>query len=346
MGLRRDSRMEVIDMSVSPATPDAQPAPALNPGEELREILNRLDNLISILDRREPAEAREIPALMDRAVNLLELLQSRGGAFTAEEVRLRSLQAQLERKAALFLRKIGGAGEIAALRAQQTPDNGGDRLWWHVDALVMENRRQRTRRIIQMTVFALILFGIAFVVYRTFFAPDPAVLAKYEHLNDAERLANQEDYAGALVEIDEGLAAQPTDVDLLIFQGVMHETLDNPDAADESFAAAQAALADPADLLLYRAQWYIRLGRAEQGLADTDTLLAEQPDSAEGYYLRGVALSELGDPGGAMESFTMTAELAGEAGLTQLEAQARMQLAMMMNSVSIPTLADIPTATP
>ncbi len=331
----------MVDSSPS----EAQPRTPVRAVDALRNGLDRLENLVGIIQRRDAAEIREIPGLLDQSLDLLTQLKTGGGQWNAEEARLRTIHAQLDRQAGIVVKKLGGSAGFAAQRAQfPEPPDPEARWWWYLDELVTARRRALLRKIAIGVGVVAVLLIVAALVYQRFFAPDPATLARYQHQSNAETLADHGDLAGALAEIELGLDFGPTDPTLLALKAAIQDTLGDLPASEETLAALQAAVEQDAERYsVALGQAYLRLGNPDRTIQEIEALLAVQPDSAYAYYVLATAQETKGDSFSAIESYSTAANLAAEANDTQLEAMARMAMAYANQHILMPSMG---TATP
>jgi len=311
--------------------------PAARPSDELRQILDRLDNLVSILKRREADEILEIPALFERADALLGRLKSRSKEFQAEEARLRALLGQFDKRDRAFVRKLGMA-RVAALRPE--PALPEDHWWWYMDEVVAARNRARLRRtLISVAIAAVVLIAAVFI-YQQFFAPDPTVVAAYGYRGRAEDLAFSGEYQDALTQVDEGLTLIPEDPEMLVLRGAIQAALGESDAAQTTYAEVQAILDKqerPEDFLFLRAQTYIRIDETQLAIDDMQAALEANPESPEAYYLLAAAQDSSNQVQEAYNNYSMAAQYASLNGNVQLEALARMQLANLTNRLMMPS---------
>ncbi len=315
--------------------------------DQMRDLFDRLEVEIGMLGRSTAAEALQIPALLDEATDMLHVLLEKGGALQGEEARLATLSGRLERKASAFMKAIGGAEALAAARtAAGNPP--AERWWWHMEQVVARQQQAMFRRLVRYAAIGVAVLIALFLIYQQFFAPDPAVSAKLQHLTNAEAAAQEQDYQGALAEVELALTAIPDAAESLVLRGVLRLIEGDEAAATADFGAAKTALGDQADdLPLLRAQTYLRIGLPQDALRELEAALAETPDSAVGYYLQGIAYQALNHLESAVASFEQAADLANASGNSQIEAMARVQMAQVMQSMMMggPPLTE-PAAAP
>jgi hypothetical protein len=223
----------------------------LTRGDQLRDSLARLETLVGQLGYRLGEEALNILPLFDEATARLVELQAEGQDMRGEAAQLETVSAGLRRKAAVFLREIGGAGRLRDARNARQPDPA--QWWWFLDQWLADRRRAQLRRLLQWAAVAALLLALLYFVYQRFLAPDPATVASLEHQQKAENLAQTGDLAGALNEVEQSLVATPRDPDRLVFKGVLLQALGHTTAADEAFAAAEAQVGKE-EFLIARSQ--------------------------------------------------------------------------------------------
>jgi len=303
--------------------------------DRLRETLDELESQVGVLGRSSAEEARRIPALLDEATAYLADLQEKGGVFQAEEVRLQSVCAQLERKAATFLAAAGGESALAAARPAQVPE---DHWWWYIERVVARQRHARRMRALRMAGIVAVVLIAAVIIYQAFLAPDPAVRERSIRMDSANLLAGQGDFAGAIQEIQIAQTAVPDDPYLLIMEGAFHEQLGQMAEAERLYGAAKLATEDETQFLLMRAEVYMRIGQPATALEDLQVILAREPENATAYYLSGVAYQNLNRFQEAIDSFQLATDYAAAAGNTQLEGMSRVQMSFLLQQMMVPPL--------
>lgn len=311
---------------------------ALTKHDQLRERLARLEGLIGQLGHGLGDEALAIPPLFDQITEGLAELQAAGQATPAETGQMEHASGELQRKGAIFLREIGGAEALRNARSAHQPDSS--QWWWFLDQVIADKRRARLRRWLIGGGAAALALVLLIVIYQQFFASDPATMARYRHQQAAESLALAGNWADALGEVEEALAAAPNDPELLTLKGALQQTLGQREAAEKSFAAAEARFAGREEFLIARAQQFLNLNQNIAALADAQELIAAQADSAIGYLLLGQAYINLEDYTEAVAAFQQASELADSQGKPVLAASARVQLAMAMQLMSPPATAN------
>jgi tetratricopeptide (TPR) repeat protein len=312
-------------MVKSPFYVDKKP---LTRADELRDQLNELEGRIGRLGYGMGQEALTIPPLFDAVSATMTLFQEEGQAMRAEVARLEAVSAGLRRKAAVFLREIGGAGVLRDARRVHQPDPAN--WWWFLDDLISDRRRARLRKLLRLAGAVAATLILLIVLYQRFLAPDPATRARLEHRQNAERLVSEGDLVGALKEVEQALLIAPDDPYLTILQGTLQQKLGRRTMAEETFAVAEAALGDQGRFLLTRGQAYLLLDQMPNALADAEAVIALDPESASGFMLLGRTNELLGDYPAAVVAYEQAAALAEIQGDFQLAGTARVSMGFLM----------------
>ncbi len=306
------------------------------PVDELREVLKTLETRTARLDDCSPDEALEMLSLFDLATAGLDRLQDLGMSPGSERSQFETITSQFRKKMALFVRRVGGARAMEDTRHLHQPP--ADHWWWRVDEILAAERKTKIRRGLRSAgIVAAVLVALA-MVYRNFFAPDPALQASMGHQQQAENLLIEEDYENALKEVGEALVYTPDEPGLHILKGVIEESLDQPEAAAASFDNARGGLDNHDDFFVHRAILYLMMGQAERALADSAAALKINPDSVISYLNMGQAYALLEDYPAAIESYQLADETATRTGNTQLQVVARINLAQVLQISTLPKL--------
>jgi tetratricopeptide (TPR) repeat protein len=313
------------------------PTAARTPVDRLRESLDRAERLVANLREAGPS-ALELLHQFDRIAELLVEFEAAGTDVRAERVRFGSLQRQLRRQQRRFLGETGVAFREERIAVQ--PDRA--RWWWFVDEAVAEERKRQLRRGLSWALVLVFVCAAAWLAYDRFIAPPPEVQESYRLSTTGEGLVEEGDLQAALAEFEAAAALTPDNPLLWLWQGVIHSELGEPDDAREAFDTARSLYETEVDFLLDRGLIYVQMGEVDAASADVEQVLAVDPRSASAYYLRSSVDLQQGDFVAAIDDLDRAAELAQEAGDTQLEATARVQRAMVMQMWT----AQLPTPTP
>jgi hypothetical protein len=305
----------------------------LTRSDQLREQLARLEALVGQLGHGLGREALTIPALFDQITAGLTELQTAGQSMQSETIRLKAASTELQRKAAIFMREIGGVRTLRDVRRTRQPDPAHG--WWFLDQVIAERRQLRLRRLLLGGTGAVLLLALLSFGYHRFFAPDPALVASLRHKEAADGLALAGDWAGALNEVELALAAMPSNTDGLVLKGIVQQSLGQNEAAEETFAVAEARLGNKEDFLIARAKQFMNLGQGKAALADAQAAIALNADSAVGYLLLGGANADLGNYAEAVAAYQRASDLADVQHRPDIAVSARAQLGILLQMVPV-----------
>ena len=312
-------------MAKSPFYVDSRP---LSPAEELRSRLDELEAKIGRLGYGLGQEALTIPPLFDTVTEGLVAFQAEGHSMRAEEARLKTAAADLKRKAKVFLREVGGPETLKEARRSHQPDP--THWWWYLDKLVANERRAWLRRVLLVVAGVVAALILLVTLYELFLAPDPATRERLKLQQNAESLAISGDLTGALAEVEQALAIAPDNPDLLLLKGGLQKNLGQSAEAEETFAAAEAALENREDFLLARGRTYLLLDQAQEALDDSQEAIALNPESAPGYMLLGRSHQMLENYMDAIFAYEQAGTLAEMQGNSRLAATARVNLGFLL----------------
>ena len=293
----------------------------LNDADALRELLRTSERALAAIT---PTSAPELLTDIEDAHQLVVRLKKGGADMRPEQGRLGTLDDRVVREAGKIVKAVGGPTQFAALRGQLNPASTEPR--WQLDEILAEGRRRGIRQLlIGLSVVAVVLFA-GWLARDFLFPPDPAGDA----VNAAQRALQTNDTTLAVTEINTGLTKVPTSTQLLLWKGALLEMKADP-AAAASFNEAHS-LMNEHDFLLERSQVYLLLGDYKRTVGDMDTLIAQAPESAEAYYMRGGAYEALGQKANALDDINKAASLAEAQGNDALFATAKVRLGMLMQT--------------
>jgi tetratricopeptide (TPR) repeat protein len=288
-------------------------AEAHTPADDVREALSDAERLVAGVRKAGP-EIVELLHLLDRIAEDLERLEAGGMDVRVERSRFGAVQSQLERHKGRFLARAGEAFKEAREAAQ--PEQA--HWWWFIDAEWREERKQRIRRVLIVGAVVVFLLVVGVLVHEFFIAPPPEIRQAMQHESEAERL-------------------NPDKPSYWVWIGVLRMELGDADAAEEAFAAARSLYETNFDFLLARAWTYRDLGDLDAAAVDVEQAILENPDSGWGYYARHAIAVSRGDYQAALDDLEKASELAQASGDVELEAMARIQRAMVLQMLSVPS---------
>lgn len=283
----------------------------------------------------------ELLALFDQIEGLLVELSANAIDLRPERVRWGSLQNRIYSKPTPITRAAARAGGLASLRAKHPPAEGD---WWRLDSLVLERRR---KSLIRTAATLLIVVGggaLLFWAINTIFPPDPAAVLMVETTADLDIFVRDQQWDGALEQVEATLEQLPDEPELWIWKTVLHERLGESEQAAQASAEAQELLADNLG------QFWNVLGNTRFRVGDlagaedaANQALALNPDDAQAYFLLGGVAEAQGDIQTAMDMFNKTYELAEDSN-PELAVIARVRLGQMLQQPVLPNEAATLTA--
>lgn len=297
----------------------------LNPADELRAILGRLEETLPTIKTLAAQPALDLLLDLDRLDALFQQLESAGLDLLPERGRFHSLQARLRKQAGPLLQSLGGATVLQTQRPAPAPPP--ENWWWYLDHLVAERQRQLKRQIALIGVIILAVIGGVILLFNTVLAPSPEVAARLEAENSAFEAIEAGQYEAALAFIRQGLQKVPGEPNLLLLQGVVQEMGDDKTSAAASFDQAQARLNNPLDFYLARSQLYLRLGQPGQAETDARTALELDNNRASVWLLLGQTLENQQKMADALLAYQKANELAIASGDSEIIVMARLALA-------------------
>ena len=300
------------------------------PLDKLYRLIEEADSRLGGMERSSGADALALLHVLDEIDTLHATLTQDGVDLRTADARIVTIQLILQRKAGLVLRLLGQRGGIAALRAERSPAR--ERWWWYLDEYAAGQRKLALRRLARSAIILVVILAAAAFIYQTWFSPDPAVVARMGYTGSAQRAIEAGNLDLALQGIDKGVAEFPSDGEILLWRGTILSLLKRTQDAELAFQAARAAYPDEVTYLVTRAT--IRTQANDIAGAYADALAATQldPNSAQAFLVLGGAQELSGQSQKATQSYSTAASLAAAANDTQLEAMAKVRMAMLMQS--------------
>ncbi len=303
----------------------------------LNDLLDYLEAQLGRVGQGISINPEKVLLGLDEASRRIAKSKEDGRDVRVEVAQFDYIQKVIRNNKRAFLRSIGGKQGLFTLRDRYQPSR--ENTWWYVDEGIEADMKQAVKRWLVASAIGMVVIVIAVIAYRLFLAPSPEELAKMEAVNQSQNLIESQDFRGALTAVDAALALTPDDVDLIILKGVLLEKIGEQNGAKSQFQRAESQFKSLEEFLLSRAMSYLQIGEAEKSLADSQAVLAENPDSAQGLYFSGRAMEMLGDYQGAINAYNTGSELALAQGNPQLAGTIKVNLAMLMQSIPI----DIPS---
>ncbi len=285
---------------------------------ELNDYLKQAEEWTPVLDRATADQIMSIVIGLDGAQARVNRLLQSNARYPAEEIqRIEIIESALRThlgRAARVLNAAGIALETEAQARAQTPEG----WWWRLPQLARERRQQMLRAWLLRGAIVALIVVIGIVLYNTFFAPDPIVVARSSAIQDAQQAIFEGRLTEALDTLNNGLAEverlsaerpePPDTVDLLTYRGVVLHQLGREEEAAADFAAAEAQ--SELEMRFQRVQAYLLLGDGEAALADAQRLVEIVPEHPAAYLFLGDAHAALGQRFDADQAYAEAEELA------------------------------------
>lgn len=295
----------------------------LNPADDLRRALSRLEEIQPDIKRLNSTQALGVLRDLDHAYDLLQQLEAKDINIQGEWGRFQASEAFLRRWTGPLLRSLGGPGALSDFRPSPPPAR--DRWWWFIHEAVAAHQQRRVRALVGAGVAVFVGLATLWLLFNTVLAPDPLVVAKVDAENEALLALDMGDYQESLIQIEYGLSQVPDDPDLLLFRGVLQAKLGDVAAASESYARAEAGLG-PVMFYVTRTQLWLRLGDAEAAEEDIRAALALDETVPVSWLLLGQALEAQGRTFEAIPAYEQAGQLALDSGESQIVVLARVAL--------------------
>lgn len=318
----------------------SQPEQQANP-RNLNVLLDTIENKLGRLSFGLGNDAFTILEDLDAAKKRLEQADQQGTDTRAETAQFESICAVLRKDAGQFLRQVGGQPGLAARRAMQTPPK--EHWWWYLDEVYVQSRKQSMLNGLRTVMIAAIVLGFAALIYRLFLTPDPQVIAVLNAQQSIERYFIEDNLDQALTEVEKGLVEVPDSPELLIYKAAILEAMGKNAEAGTVYTQAQSIIQNDEIFTLNRAQVYLVMNNAADTVAILEQYVLENRSSAKAFLLLGTAYELQNDQVKAIEAYEMASEVGNQIEDSTTVAQARIKLAMLMQSFG---LNQLETSTP
>lgn len=301
----------------------------------ISDHLDEIEAMLGRLDGNKSPLAEKIFLAMDD-------IHQRMQTDRMEEIEVRKINSQLDyisrriqKSAKLLIKAIGGRNKLKEKRTSFPVNH--ENWWWYLDEFLDNQRKNGIKRFGLISIITIIIIGIAAVVYDRFLAPPPEVRQRLTYEATIDNLIEQKDYEGAMQVMDEALSLAPDYYPLLIKKGVLAKVLNEPQTEQESFQKARELSGNLENFYIERSSVYLQFGLFDDIFADASALIELNPDSAEGHLYIGMVQENRGELSAASQSFEKAAALAEAQDKMQLAATIKVRMAMLMQSITIPT---------
>lgn len=314
------------------------------PLDELHQLLDQASDRVGALERGSTSDTLKLLRMLNRIDALYTELAAADMDLRAEESRRETIGLGLRRKANHVLRLVKPEGGMATLRSKQQPP--ANAWWWRLDLYVAEERRKTLRRMARTGVVVAVILAIAALIYNTFLQPDPAVIAHMDHISKVQRALEAGDLNAALAAAEAGVEEFPDDGELLLWRAALLKRMQRPTESDAAFAAARATYPDDTTFLINSSTVRLSAGDTDGAYADAKKATTLAPNSAQAFLVLGGTQEIRGEISAASSSYGTAASLAAAEKNTQLEAVAKVRLAMLLQSAPVFSTTPKPSATP
>ncbi|MCB0191440.1 MAG: tetratricopeptide repeat protein [Anaerolineae bacterium] len=296
----------------------------LNPADELRDLLQQLENSQPQLKTMNPTQALTTLRNLDQAYDLFAELEVTGADLEAERGRFTSIQAHLKKYVGPFLKGLGGPAALSEYRPQPAPSR--ERWWWYIHEMVAAHQKRIMKQIMIIVGSIVVVIVGLIIAFNTVLAPSPEAIARLQGENRSLDAFDLGDYEGALAAVDTAREVIPNDVTLLILRGIFLETLGREQESHDSFEQAQQAIDEPADFYVGRAQYYLRTNQVDKAEGDIRTALDIDDTIAHAWLMLGQVLEVQDRRGEAIMAYQQASNLAIENGDNEVVVLARLAL--------------------
>ena len=303
-----------------------------SPANELRKALDEAERLAPQLSGE---NVERFLTLLDQIQEQLTRLEEEGMDVRPEEGRWTGLLGRLRRDPGAVVKAAREAGGLESLRAAHPPAQGP---WWHLDAEVARRRRRLFKRLGTGLAILAGILAILVLIFRTVLAPDPQVVLVSNTLTSVEDLAFRGEYRQALAELEAAQAQlDEPDPDLLIWEAVLAEQLQDEGRAQAALESARQLLDQEREVLLWSNLGSRRLlvGNLDGAKAAAQRAVQLAPDDPQGYFVLGAVAEAQGDIPTAISYFEKTFQLAQERD-PQLAVISRVRMGQLLQQLQPP----------
>ena len=301
----------------------------------ISDSLDGIEAMLARLDGKANPIAEKIFLVMDDIQNRIRLNQMDETEAKKINSQIEYVSSRIRKSAKLLIGAIGGRHKLQEKRKSLSVND--DHWWWFLDDYLDEKRKNRIKRLSLIGVITVVVIGIAAFVYDRFLAPPPEVRQRLSYEASIDNLIEQKDYERAMQVMDEALTLAPDYYPLWIKKGVLAKVLNDPQTEQESYQKAETLTDSMENFYIERSSVYMLFDLFDDILADANSLIEMNPDSAEGYLYIGMVQENRGELSDASQSYEKAAALAEEQDKMQLAATIKVRMAMMMQSIPIPT---------
>jgi hypothetical protein len=309
----------------------------------LDSLLQRIDNKLGRLGINNQIDAFGIFSELDAVQDRIDQAKTQGINIKAELAQFDGIGALIKKEASSLIALAGGEESLKRKRATVNPSR--EHWWWYLDEYLAEKRRSRLKRIGRLAVISVGILVVLILIYRTFLAPDPKVIAELSAQQNAEVALSENNLELALAEVDKGLAEVPDSLELQSMKAGILEAQGKTEDANRLFESVRTSIQNDETFYLMKAQVYQRMGRAPEVIQLLEGVLQQYPDSAKGYLIIGQAYEDVGDQLKALDAYEKASVAGEKLDDSTTVAQARIKMGMLLQILALPSI-DNETVTP
>jgi cytochrome c-type biogenesis protein CcmH/NrfG len=301
--------------------------------KSISDSLDQLEINVSKLGQGYGVKAEEILYGLDAIRARLTELETQGSVAKSDEAQFEFVTNTLKKNKRVFLKEIGGPKALKELRSRRQPDPKA--WWWFLDEIQSKELTASVKKSLFWLAGIVVVLTLLYAGYQRFLAPSPEVQAVMTYETDIENSLISGDLTGALAKANQGLAIAPQDVTLLILKGITQLKLGQTADGTQTLAQAQTLSGNQESYLLQRALIFIRSGDYKSALSDAQAIIANNPQSAEGYFYEGIAYQNLNEGMNAYNAFDTAQTLANTQGKTALVATIRLDMGLLLQNMDL-----------
>lgn len=305
------------------------PYQSLTPADQLRHLLDVSEKRSVNIKGMGPEAATELLHWLDHIDTLLPELEAGEIDLRAERVRWEAVLAAVKRHEHELRTELAAVGGLKALRQSQPTPPPLENWWWWLDVAAQQRRKKRLQRLALTLTAIVAIFFFARLAIKKFFPVDPQVVQSMELRSEGDRLIQAGDLPGAIAQYEAALAVLPDDNDTKVWLVALYTLTQQPEKAENLEKELNEALS-PSDLHTALAQVYTQLGDPQRALPLAQQAISENSKNASAYLTLGGVYEALGDFRSAADQYERSAQIAEELELPEIQAVAKMRLAMML----------------
>ena len=280
----------------------------LNPADELRDLLNTLEDRRPTLKALDSTKALILLRDLDIVNSLFTQLEATDLNLLSEQSRFKAVQSHFEKNASLILNALGGPEALDEFRPSPPPAR--DRWWWYSQEVVAAQRQRLVKQITVTGLIVVVIVGTIATLFNTILAPSPESVARAEAENESMAAFEIGNYELAMAELEEGLDVVPGDPTLLIIKGVLQEFLGDGRAATQNLETARNNSDDPTTYHLTLAQTYFRIGQNFKAEAEARAAIELDNNISSAWLILAQSLEGQGRLEEAVEAYEQAGNIA------------------------------------